>query len=469
MKKKLLVIFTIIMFIIPFSVALGQETPQGPYYEVQSGDTLWGIAQRFGVSMNELSTINNITDPTQLNAGMTVIIPGLEGLSGKLTTRTVNYGESLRSLSRYYQIPISTLARLNHLVSSGEVYAGYSLVITENETITSSFDRLLIDKDQTLLELSVLKQMNPWKLALSNELPGLWAGLPKDLLLISGDQSSGPSALPEEIHSIEIDPLPLLQGKVFVSRLITENDVTISGKFMDYPLHFFPEKTGAYVGMQGVHAMTDPGLYPLTLTFEIPGKDTFHYSQMINIGAVEYPYDQPLTVDPETIDPEITKPEEEAWRALTASFGRDKLWDGKFIIPSPLSEEFCLETNDCWSSRFGNRRSYNGSAYTSFHTGLDIVGKTGTDIYTSAAGMVVYTGTLTVRGNATMIDHGWGVYSGYMHQSEILVNVGDQVEAGQLIGRVGDTGRVEGPHLHWEIWVGGVQVDPLDWLNDTYP
>jgi len=61
------------------------------------------------------------------------------------------------------------------------------------------------------------------------------------------------------------------------------------------------------------------------------------------------------------------------------------------------------------------------------------------------------------------------VYTAYMHQSEILVEVGDRVEAGQLIGLVGGTGRVQGPHLHWEVWVGGVQVDPLDWLKQAYP
>jgi murein DD-endopeptidase MepM/ murein hydrolase activator NlpD len=81
----------------------------------------------------------------------------------------------------------------------------------------------------------------------------------------------------------------------------------------------------------------------------------------------------------------------------------------------------------------------------------------------------VFTGFLTVRGNATIIDHGWGVYSAYMHQSEILVKTGDRVTAGQLIGLVGGTGRVEGPHLHWEIFVGGVQVDPLDWLQRSFP
>ena len=68
-----------------------------------------------------------------------------------------------------------------------------------------------------------------------------------------------------------------------------------------------------------------------------------------------------------------------------------------------------------------------------------------------------------------MIDHGWGVYTAYMHQSEILVKVGDRVEQGQLIGRVGNTGRAEGAHLHFEVLVGGVQVNPLEWLKQVFP
>jgi murein DD-endopeptidase MepM/ murein hydrolase activator NlpD len=76
---------------------------------------------------------------------------------------------------------------------------------------------------------------------------------------------------------------------------------------------------------------------------------------------------------------------------------------------------------------------------------------------------------LTVRGNATIIDHGQGIFTGYWHQEEIDVKVGDRVEPGQLIGLIGATGRVTGPHLHWEIWVNGVQVDPIQWLENTYP
>ncbi len=76
---------------------------------------------------------------------------------------------------------------------------------------------------------------------------------------------------------------------------------------------------------------------------------------------------------------------------------------------------------------------------------------------------------LTVHGNTTIIDHGWGIYSMYCHQSEFDVQVGQQVKAGDLIGKVGSTGRVTGPHLHWEIWVNGIEVNPIDWLTITYP
>ncbi len=81
----------------------------------------------------------------------------------------------------------------------------------------------------------------------------------------------------------------------------------------------------------------------------------------------------------------------------------------------------------------------------------------------------MFAGPLTVRGSTTYIDHGWGVYSGYLHQNEIYVEVGEFVEAGQEIGQVGATGRVTGPHLHWEIWVGGVPVEPITWIERSFP
>jgi murein DD-endopeptidase MepM/ murein hydrolase activator NlpD len=148
---------------------------------------------------------------------------------------------------------------------------------------------------------------------------------------------------------------------------------------------------------------------------------------------------------------------------LAAPVTSDKLWDGQFS--APVEEVFAT----CWPSLYGNRRSYNDGGYLYFHTGLDFCGGVGNDVYAPADGVAVFAGPLTVRGNATMIDHGWGVYTAYMHQSEILVQAGDHVSKGQLIGKVGATGRVTGPHLHWEVWAGGIQVNPMDWLEKVFP
>lgn len=168
-------------------------------------------------------------------------------------------------------------------------------------------------------------------------------------------------------------------------------------------------------------------------------------------------------VKPETIDPEVTQPEDTLWKSLGAPVTPEKLWDGAFLSPVPT------DFKDCWTSLFGNRRSYNNGPYDFFHSGLDLCGREGTELYASAAGKVIFTGSLIVRGNVTVINHGWGVYTAYDHQSELFVKIGDTVQPGQLIGLGGATGRTTGPHLHWEVWVGGVAVDPADWLNRSYP
>jgi len=187
------------------------------------------------------------------------------------------------------------------------------------------------------------------------------------------------------------------------------------------------------------------------------------FSQALAVVAGDFIIDPPLDVDPKTIDPAVTGPEDAQWTSLAQPVTPDKLWEGQFA--SPVPPEFAT----CWTSRFGNRRTYNGGAYTGYHGGLDFCGQVGTPLYAPAAGKVVYTGTQVVRGMVTVIDHGWGVYTAYGHQSEILVKPGDLVTPGQEIGLGGETGRTTGPHLHFEVWVGGVQVDPVDWLQQAYP
>jgi murein DD-endopeptidase MepM/ murein hydrolase activator NlpD len=89
-------------------------------------------------------------------------------------------------------------------------------------------------------------------------------------------------------------------------------------------------------------------------------------------------------------------------------------------------------------------------------------------IYAPAAGTVVLAERLTVRGNAVVIDHGLGLFSGYWHQSQLAVVVGqEEVQAGDLIGFSGDTGLVTGPHLHWEMRLNGIAVEPLQWAQQS--
>jgi murein DD-endopeptidase MepM/ murein hydrolase activator NlpD len=469
-KWALLRLFIVFVLIWPVGIASAQQTQaDGPVYVVQSGDSLWDIAQRFHVSLDDLQQANGITNPNQLSEGAQLIIPGLEGIQGELVTKDVPYGENLRSLSRRYQVPEQALERLNHLSSPSEIYAGYTLVLPDTQKPELSGGRAMLSPGQSLLELAVLNNTDPWGIVAGNNLTSTVTALPGDSLFMPGDTTEGPGALPGEISAVQLNPSPLLQGKAFSLKLATNTDLSLSGKLGDYTLHFFPDGSDGFVALQGINALAEPGLYPLQLQGSLPDGTAFIFSQLVPVYQVDYPYDTPLTVDPSTIDPAVTQPEDQQWAALTATATPERMWHGVFRIPSPLDQKYCLETNDCWSSRFGNRRSYNGSPYKYFHTGLDIVGTTGTEIYAPAPGIVVFAGPLTVRGNATVIDHGWGVYTAYLHQSEFKVKVGDRVQAGQLIGLVGGTGRVEGPHLHWEVIVGGVQVDPLDWLKQAYP
>jgi murein DD-endopeptidase MepM/ murein hydrolase activator NlpD len=254
-----------------------------------------------------------------------------------------------------------------------------------------------------------------------------------------------------------------VQGITEVIRVQTQGNAPVTGLLVDRALHF--NAIGAeQIALQGVHALLEPGVYPLRLQATLPDGSTQSFEQMVLVTVGDY-YSEEIYVDPATIDPAVTEPENQNVIALTEPYTSIQYWSGPFSSPAVYPDQF--------TSRYGVRRTYHGLGtdltIEGFHTGLDFAGGEGLQIFAPAAGRVVFAAPLTVRGNATIIDHGLGVYSGFWHQSQILVNVGDMVEQGQVIGLVGGTGRVTGAHLHWELWVNGVQVDPLEWLNQAYP
>ena len=450
--------------VIPASAQTPTPAP-GPIYIVQEDDnSLWEIASRFNVSLADIVAINNITNPDIIFPGDKLVIPGLEGLTGTLVTTAVPFGETLQSLSRQYGVDPAILRKLNHIISPSELYAGYELVILQQDDQPAWTARTSLDKGETLLELAVKADSDPWTIAQINGITSPATVLPGDTIYLPSGPSTAASGLPAAILSAELDPLPLVQGTTAQIKIDTSQTGTLGGLLADKSLHFFGSGANSQVALQGIHAMMDPGLYPLRLDVTSPDGSTESFEQMVLIKSGDFLAESILGVDAETIDPAITGSEEEWLTGLTATVTPEKFWQGEFQLP--VDEQSCLR------SKFGNRRSYNGGVLLSFHTGVDFGVCSEAhpfDIYAPADGEVVFTGLKTMRGNATIIDHGWGVFSGLYHQEEIYVAAGDHVKAGQLIGKIGATGRVTGAHLHWELWVNGAQVDPIEWLEKAFP
>lgn len=463
MLKRISIVFFLILSSWTAQPAFAQAS--GPVYIVQPGDTLSLIASRFNVTLNDLVAANPSLDPNLLAQGQQIVIPGLEGVTGVLETEIISFGDSLRSLSRRTQVDDAQLKKLNRLVSPTELYVGISLIVPTQAEQEPLSTRLTALTGESLLELAVRQGSDPWTLASVNKLYGTWTALPGDVLYspLPGGQGSA-TGLPSAFVRASIDPLPLKQGSTEVIRVLANEGVTLSGMLVDKPLQFFASN-GDQVALQGVHALQDSGVYPLLMEATLSDGSKQSFEQMVLVTSGDYlSEDIPLN-DPSTLDPAVTEPELQNITAVTAPATPTRFWDDVFTSPAVYM--------DCFTSRYGTRRLYrvinSDFEIPGFHTGLDFCGGEGLQILAPAPGKVVFAAPLTVRGNATIIDHGWGVYSGFWHQSQIAVNVGDMVETGQVIGFVGGTGRVTGAHLHWEVWVNGVQVNPLDWLNQAYP
>ncbi len=465
-KNAILILALFSAAILSFNPVAAQS--DGPVYIVQPGDSLSSIAARFDISLNELMEANGITDPNVLSAGQQLVIPGLEGVTGVLETEVINFGDSYRSLTRRTQVPGDIFRKLNHVVSPSEFYVGVSMIIPAQEGDANLNTRITPGSGESLLETAVKQNTDVWTLTNINALNGSWDGLPGDTLFApggNGEQTA--SGLPSAFVSAEIRDLPIKQGGTGVIKVKTIPGVTLGGILVDHELHFFPMEDGTQVALQGVHALLDPGVYPLRIDATLSDGTKQSFEQMLLIVSGYYD-DISISVPSETLDPSVTEPENQQIISIISTTTTTKSWQAVFSIPVALP--YCIKD---W---FGIRRTYYGQGtditLNGFHSGVDygICSEANPyDIYAPAPGTVVFSGPLTVRGNATIIDHGWGIYSGFWHQEESYVTAGQVVDTGALIGKIGGTGRVTGPHLHWELWVNGIQVDPLDWLNQTYP
>ena len=188
------------------------------------------------------------------------------------------------------------------------------------------------------------------------------------------------------------------------------------------------------------------------------GKDAPAVARKIAFFDKDRPM-QKLNVDKKYVDPPAAemariKADRELVRQALAQRLPERFWVLPFVRPVPGDV----------SSLYGLKRVFNGQP-RGVHKGLDLRGQQGQPVLACADGQVGLTGNLYFSGNVVYINHGEGVFTAYLHLSEILVQNGDRVRKGQVIGLVGATGRVTGPHLHLSLLVQGESVDPQPFLT----
>jgi murein DD-endopeptidase MepM/ murein hydrolase activator NlpD len=208
---------------------------------------------------------------------------------------------------------------------------------------------------------------------------------------------------------------------------------------------------GQWLALVGIPLATKPGLQQAQLL--APGPDGASRDLPFSVATKTYAT-QTLKVEPRKADPlpeDMQRIDAESARteAALATYSEDLTPTWRW--PAPVAGER--------SSSFGLRRVFNGIPRNP-HSGMDIAAATGTPIRSPAAGRVVEVGDFFFNGNTVFIDHGQGVLTLYCHLSRIDVKTGDPLAAGDVIGLVGATGRVTGPHLHWGVSVNRAMVDP---------
>lgn len=449
-------ILVVVSALLPAHTAAAQS--DGAYYTVQEGESLTSIARYFHTSANSLLTLNYLPNPDVLSPGKTLRIPGFEDLSGEIVRSSFPAGETANTLNRILRQGDDVITRLNFLTAPDALCIGQRFFMLEGEEIEQT--RIPLPSGVSSLELAVQTGTNPWLAAEYNALRGTWDLLQNDTIFLPGTVRVPDSLNDLTFSNLSVNPSPLQQGKTTVIQVEASQEASLSGSLLGFALHFFPDSSGSYTALQGVPRLATPGLVEIILSTSTSDGRTFSLQQYLLLKAMDYGLDSPLQVSDDTVDPDVTEPELQWLIEITTDAPPEKMWYSAFQPPAPKESNI--------TSYYGRLRSYNGSPYEYFHSGLDYAGNESTPVFAAAPGIVVFAGELTVRGNATIISHGWGVYTGYWHQSRIDVKVGDKVQVGQQIGLVGRTGRVTGPHLHYDLIVGTVEVDPEDWFTSVY-
>ena len=392
-----------------------QPVEAGFVYTVQPGDTLSLIALRHNLKIADVLVANNLFNPNLIFPGQPLILPGIEPpqlaqpAPVSAATHLVQPGDTIYSIADQYGVTVGSLVLANHVQNIDLIEVGQMLQIPLEPLPT-------------------------------------------------------PNLAQSPIQAITLSEPTIMQGRTLVVRVALTETATLTGTFEGRPVFFHGDGNGQYWGLVAIHALEPPNTYPIVINATLLNGQQL--TTFENVTVVDGPYGhETIQFDSNTsalLTPELIEFERERLAEIWSRVTLRPQWEGPFWYPVPAQD---LRI----TSYFGTRRTYNQSDELSFHSGTDFGGDVGLPIYAPAAGTVVLAEPLIVRGNAVVVDHGMGLYSGYWHQSQIAVQEGQQLQPGDLIGYVGNTGLITGPHLHWEMRLNGIAGNTLQWVRESLP
>jgi len=256
--------------------------------------------------------------------------------------------------------------------------------------------------------------------------------------------------------SLRLNAQSAAQGSLLELTLVSAAPVTdLSGSWIGKPLPLWQASDHVHHALLGIDLQSDPGKYDLAISGHSLGGLPLECKAVVTVTEGHFEIES-LKVADQFVNPnpeETARAEKDSAEVHEAYAhpSPQRLWAGRFRMPLD---------GVATGHNFGKRRVLNGQAHSP-HAGLDMPAKTGTPIHASQSGRVVLADNLFFSGNTVILDHGLGVFTFYCHMSAIKVAVGDMANAGTVIGLVGATGRVTGPHLHWSLIVNGARVNPL--------
>ena len=258
---------------------------------------------------------------------------------------------------------------------------------------------------------------------------------------------------------VMLEALAISQGQVLRLDVPDEPGLeTVVIEWGDQSIPFAKNDTGWFT-LLGIDLDASPGEHAAEVTWAYRDGRVRDEARQINVAERQFKTTR-LEVAPKYVELSAENEarataERQEINEIYAQITPEALWFESFVVPIP---------GTTGGRNFGHRRVFNDQP-RSPHSGADLTAATGTEIRAMNRGRVVLAKDLFYSGNAVFIDHGLGIYSVYLHLSEIGVKPGEMIGKGQVLGLAGATGRVTGPHLHWGVRAQGARVDPFSLLQ----